>query len=268
MGTPAPFTGVSAGGGGRLLGRRAQRGPSTLARLQPGPFLPFFYPLFTAPVAGEPQPCWTSTCSEKVSADRGLAGALQAPRSPPACSENSHTAISPPIDKGGDPELVRESQRRRFADVGLVDKVLEYDLEWRQGEAIGAGARGCRGRELGSDLCPGRRAPAPSAARWAMEQAKKEFNAINKKIAELKKVQCGQSRRSALHAARCALLLAAYAAAATRAAAATPLPTLRPCRGHAPPNCVSKQAARACAWHGRTPPSPLGRSVLPCARHA
>ncbi|KAA8495425.1 Serine--tRNA ligase, cytoplasmic [Porphyridium purpureum] len=30
-------------------------------------------------------------------------------------------------DKGGDPEKVRESQRRRFKDVGLVDKVIELD---------------------------------------------------------------------------------------------------------------------------------------------
>jgi len=35
-------------------------------------------------------------------------------------------------DQGGDPEVVRESQRRRFADVSLVDKVIEYDSEWRQ----------------------------------------------------------------------------------------------------------------------------------------
>jgi hypothetical protein len=37
-------------------------------------------------------------------------------------------------EKGGDPELVRESQRRRYADVGLVDKVIELDNEWRNGE--------------------------------------------------------------------------------------------------------------------------------------
>ncbi len=36
-------------------------------------------------------------------------------------------------EKGGDPEAIRESQRRRFADVGLVDKVLELDAEWRTG---------------------------------------------------------------------------------------------------------------------------------------
>ena len=39
-------------------------------------------------------------------------------------------------EKGGDPELIRESQRRRFADVGLVDKVLELDLKWREGESV------------------------------------------------------------------------------------------------------------------------------------
>ena len=37
-------------------------------------------------------------------------------------------------DQGGDPDIVRESQRRRYADVTLVDKVIEYDGEWRQSE--------------------------------------------------------------------------------------------------------------------------------------
>jgi seryl-tRNA synthetase len=32
---------------------------------------------------------------------------------------------------GGDAERVRESQRRRYADVGLVDKVIKFDDEWR-----------------------------------------------------------------------------------------------------------------------------------------
>jgi seryl-tRNA synthetase len=35
-------------------------------------------------------------------------------------------------DRGGNPELVRESQRRRFADPSLVDKVIELDTEWRK----------------------------------------------------------------------------------------------------------------------------------------
>lgn len=34
-------------------------------------------------------------------------------------------------DRGGNPELVRESERRRFRDGSNVDKVLELDAEWR-----------------------------------------------------------------------------------------------------------------------------------------
>jgi hypothetical protein len=39
-------------------------------------------------------------------------------------------------DQGGNPDLVRESQRKRYADVTLVDKVIEYDSEWRKSEAL------------------------------------------------------------------------------------------------------------------------------------
>ncbi|KAJ3682585.1 hypothetical protein LUZ60_015158 [Juncus effusus] len=35
-------------------------------------------------------------------------------------------------EKGFDPDLVRESQRRRFAGVELVDEVIRLDKEWRQ----------------------------------------------------------------------------------------------------------------------------------------
>uniref|UniRef100_A0A8C7Y511 Serine--tRNA ligase, cytoplasmic n=1 Tax=Oryzias sinensis TaxID=183150 RepID=A0A8C7Y511_9TELE len=35
-------------------------------------------------------------------------------------------------DKGGDPELVRETQRKRFKDVTLVDKLVAVDTEWRK----------------------------------------------------------------------------------------------------------------------------------------
>jgi len=37
-------------------------------------------------------------------------------------------------DKGGDPEKIRESQRKRFKDVTLVDKVVEADTRWRKCE--------------------------------------------------------------------------------------------------------------------------------------
>jgi seryl-tRNA synthetase len=35
-------------------------------------------------------------------------------------------------EKGGDPELVRNSQRSRFASVDLVDEVIVLDEAWRQ----------------------------------------------------------------------------------------------------------------------------------------
>ncbi|KAL1549674.1 serine--tRNA ligase [Salvia divinorum] len=35
-------------------------------------------------------------------------------------------------EKGGNPEKIRESQRRRFADVKIVDEVIELDKAWRQ----------------------------------------------------------------------------------------------------------------------------------------
>lgn len=37
-------------------------------------------------------------------------------------------------DKGGDPELVKETQRKRFKDVSLVDKLVLADTEWRKCE--------------------------------------------------------------------------------------------------------------------------------------
>lgn len=35
-------------------------------------------------------------------------------------------------DKGGDPEIVRETQAKRFKDVSLVDKLVHADAEWRK----------------------------------------------------------------------------------------------------------------------------------------
>lgn len=37
-------------------------------------------------------------------------------------------------DKGGDPEIIRETQRKRFKDVRLVDKLVAADTEWRKCE--------------------------------------------------------------------------------------------------------------------------------------
>ncbi|CAD7696014.1 unnamed protein product, partial [Ostreobium quekettii] len=61
-------------------------------------------------------------------------------------------------EKGGNPDLVRESQRRRFADVGVVDRVIELDRNWRN-------------------------------LQYQWEQLKKEFNALNKEIGKLRKAK-------------------------------------------------------------------------------
>ncbi len=39
-------------------------------------------------------------------------------------------------EKGGDPEKMRENQRKRFKDVKLVDLIVEKDLQWRQRKYI------------------------------------------------------------------------------------------------------------------------------------
>ncbi len=39
-------------------------------------------------------------------------------------------------EKGGDPEKIRENQRRRFADPAMVDRVINSDELWRKGERV------------------------------------------------------------------------------------------------------------------------------------
>ena len=39
-------------------------------------------------------------------------------------------------DKGGDPELIRETQSKRFKDVSLVDKLVSTDTEWRKRKSL------------------------------------------------------------------------------------------------------------------------------------
>lgn len=58
-------------------------------------------------------------------------------------------------DKGHNPEIIRESQRRRFADVDLVDQVIQLDKEWRQRQ-------------------------------FELDNLRKDFNKINKEVAKLK----------------------------------------------------------------------------------
>jgi len=39
-------------------------------------------------------------------------------------------------DKGGNPDIIRESQRSRFAPVELVDEVIALDKAWRESKSI------------------------------------------------------------------------------------------------------------------------------------
>ncbi|CAH9145164.1 unnamed protein product [Cuscuta epithymum] len=58
-------------------------------------------------------------------------------------------------DKGFNPEVIRESQRRRFADPAVVDEVIHLDKEWRERQ-------------------------------FELDNLRKEFNKINKEVAKLK----------------------------------------------------------------------------------
>ena len=44
-------------------------------------------------------------------------------------------------DKGGDPAKLKENQAKRFADVTLVDRVIEHDTAWRKGRRSGWSTR-------------------------------------------------------------------------------------------------------------------------------
>ncbi|KAL2934754.1 Serine--tRNA ligase [Bienertia sinuspersici] len=59
------------------------------------------------------------------------------------------------VEKGGKPEIIRESQRRRFADVNIVDEIIHLDEEWRKRQ-------------------------------FELESLRKNLNSINKEVARLK----------------------------------------------------------------------------------
>jgi seryl-tRNA synthetase len=61
-------------------------------------------------------------------------------------------------DQGGDPKIVSESQTRRYAKPELLDEVIRLDGEWRK-------------------------------LRGLVDNLNKEYNAVNKQIAEKKKAK-------------------------------------------------------------------------------
>lgn len=70
-------------------------------------------------------------------------------------------------EKGGNLQIVLESQRKRFADEQVVQRVVELDEEWRN-------------------------------ARYQLDRSRKEFNAINKEIGQHKKNQRDSTELEAL----------------------------------------------------------------------
>lgn len=85
------------------------------------------------------------------------------------------------VEKGNDPEIVRESQRRRFASVEVVDEVIHLDKEWRQRKAF-----------LVSYLSKSFILFCFSlfcffeTGQFELDGLRKEFNKINKGVAQLK----------------------------------------------------------------------------------
>ncbi len=90
-------------------------------------------------------------------------------------------------EKGGDPELVRESQRRRYADVGLVDKVVELDGQWRDG-ALRCGRECMQHLRQIRPSRPVQDAVGRCAARYQVDSANRDFNAHNKAFGAARKV--------------------------------------------------------------------------------
>ncbi|KAG5245371.1 serine--tRNA ligase [Salix suchowensis] len=58
-------------------------------------------------------------------------------------------------EKGNNPEKIRESQRRRYASIEIVDEIIQFDNEWRQRQ-------------------------------FELDSLRREFNKQNKKVAQLK----------------------------------------------------------------------------------
>lgn len=86
---------------------------------------------------------------------------------------------------------MRQSQRRRFDDEQVVDRVIELDARWRKCEWCG---RNWVSRWPGSSKCN----PLLllrcwlHAVRYESEQLNSQLNSVSKQVAALKKVWRGQ----------------------------------------------------------------------------
>lgn len=131
------------------------------------------------------------------------------PSRPPPCLVLCRRGAA---EKGGNPELVRESQRRRFADVGKVDKVVALDEEWRKGRSGGGRLRTRLPPHTAAaftwqiaawarpDGCP---VPAwLYAVRYELDGKKMELNSISKEVGMIKKVRAMHAQFACMHLQR------------------------------------------------------------------
>ena len=94
--------------------------------------------------------------------------------------------------EGGNPELIRESQRRRFASVELVDEIIAKDNEWRALTGQADNHRKAR-NAVQKDIATHKKAVAQAAKDASINVAEhnakcdellQQKNALDKEIAE------------------------------------------------------------------------------------
>ena len=81
-------------------------------------------------------------------------------------------------EKGGNPDKIRENQKKRFCDVSMVDKIVLADENWRKGNSW------CRGCVFAIFWL----SPFLLSARFNADQFNKLKNMVSKVIGEKMKV--------------------------------------------------------------------------------
>jgi hypothetical protein len=106
-------------------------------------------------------------------------------------------------EQGGDPQVVKLSQQRRYADESLVDQVVELDRQWRQGKPPLPGSftgdglwQGCSAVVDPCYKLMGVACASYTAAQYKREQLNKQLNAISRQVAALRKVRTGLHMQS------------------------------------------------------------------------
>lgn len=124
-------------------------------------------------------------------------------------------------EKGNDPQVIRDSQKKRYKPVELVDKVIEHDTQWRTaryqadqwnkiknlcGKTIGA-KKQAKENEGDSEELPGdfkidlEIVNADSLAKLTIKQIKRVSTLIDTEIERTKErlIKSENDRNSALH---------------------------------------------------------------------